>query len=244
MRIKQILPVNSTHGTLIDVYSKGGLKEEALHWLEKMNDREMVPDEVTIGIVVQMYKKAGKFQKAEEFFKKWTLGESIKHEGTSKASAGVQDGVRVSVSLNSYTYNTLIDTYGKAGQLKEAFETFAKILREGDGGAPMPPDTRTYNILIFLHTKHNNITMAASYFKRMKEARLMPNHSALTRMYIEAGMLEKAWLWFRKFHLKGNMSSECYSASVDAYGERGHIFGSRESFHELPRGEDADCLHV
>ncbi|KAJ6735521.1 PENTATRICOPEPTIDE REPEAT-CONTAINING PROTEIN 1 MITOCHONDRIAL, partial [Salix purpurea] len=94
MRIKQILPVNSTHGTLIDVYSKGGLKEEALHWLEKMNDREMVPDEVTIGIVVQMYKKAGKFQKAEEFFKKWTLGESIKHEGTSKASAGVQDGVR------------------------------------------------------------------------------------------------------------------------------------------------------
>ncbi|KAJ6746552.1 PENTATRICOPEPTIDE REPEAT-CONTAINING PROTEIN 1 MITOCHONDRIAL [Salix koriyanagi] len=209
MKIKQILPVNSTHGTLIDVYSKGGLKEEALHWLEKMNDREMVPDEVTIGIVVQMYKKAGKFQKAEEFFKKWTL-----------------------------------DTYGKAGQLKEAFETFAKILREGDGGAPMPPDTRTYNILIFLHTKHNNITMAASYFKRMKEARLMPNHSALTRMYIEAGMLEKAWLWFRKFHLKGNMSSECYSASVDAYGERGHIFGSRESFHELPRGEDADCFRV
>ncbi|KAJ6417915.1 hypothetical protein OIU84_001322 [Salix udensis] len=222
MRIKQILPVNSTHGTLIDVYSKGGLKEEALHWLEKMNDREMVPDEVTIGIVVQMYKKAGKFQKAEEFFQEMDIG----------------------VSLNSYTYNTLIDTYGKAGQLKEAFETFAKILREGDGGAPMPPDTRTYNILIFLHTKHNNITMAASYFKRMKEARLMPNHSALTRMYIEAGMLEKAWLWFRKFHLKGNMSSECYSASVDAYGERGHIFGSRESFHELPRGEDADCLRV
>ncbi|KAJ6678052.1 hypothetical protein OIU85_008621 [Salix viminalis] len=105
----------------------------------------MVPDEVTIGIVVQMYKKAGKFQKAEEFFKKWTLGESIKHEGTRvKASLwGCEDGVRVSVSLNSYTYNTLIDTYGKAGQLKEAFETFAKILREGDGGAPMPPDTRT-----------------------------------------------------------------------------------------------------
>ncbi|KAB5537913.1 hypothetical protein DKX38_015446 [Salix brachista] len=298
MRIKQILPVNSTYGTLIDVYSKGGLKEEALHWLEKMNDRGMVPDEVTMGIVIQMYKKAGEFQKAEEFFKKWTLGESIKHEGTSKASAGVQDGVRVSVSLSSYTYNTLIDTYGKAGQLKEASETFAKMLREGivpttvtfntmihicgnhgqleEVGSLMqkmeelrcPPDTRTYNILISLHAKHDNITMAASYFKRMKEARLMPDHvsyrtllyafsirhmvsdaedlvsemdekgldideytqSALTRMYIEAGMLEKSWLWFRKFHLTGNMSSECYSASIDAYGERGHILEAEKVF--------------
>ncbi|KAL9389957.1 hypothetical protein Peur_018562 [Populus x canadensis] len=305
MRIKQILPVNSTYGTLIDVYSKGGLKEEALHWLKKMNDRGMVPDEVTMGIVIQMYKKAGEFQKAEEFFKNWTLGESIKHEGTSKASAGVQNGVQVSVSLSSYTYNTLIDTYGKAGQLKEASETFAKMLREGivpttvtfntmihicgnhgqleEAGSLMqkmeelrcPPDTRTYNILISLHAKHDNISMAASYFKRMKEARLVPDHvsyrtllyafsirhmvsdaedlvsemdekgleideytqSALTRMYIEAGMLEKSWLWFRRFHLTGNMSSECYSASIDAYGERGHILEAEKVFMSCQEGK-------
>uniref|UniRef100_A0A6N2LE69 Pentatricopeptide repeat-containing protein n=1 Tax=Salix viminalis TaxID=40686 RepID=A0A6N2LE69_SALVM len=111
MRIKQILPVNSTHGTLIDVYSKGGLKEEALHWLEKMNDREMVPDEVTIGIVVQMYKKAGKFQRRKSFSRNghWCWG------------AG---WCTVSV------INTLIDTYGKAGQLKEAFETLQRSLEK------------------------------------------------------------------------------------------------------------------
>uniref|UniRef100_A0A6N2LUT4 Pentacotripeptide-repeat region of PRORP domain-containing protein n=1 Tax=Salix viminalis TaxID=40686 RepID=A0A6N2LUT4_SALVM len=108
--------------------------------------------------------------------------------------------------------------------------------------------------------------MAASYFKRMKEARLMPNHvsyhtllyafsirhmvsdakhlvskmdekkrSALTRMYIEAGCLRKHGL-VPKFHLKGNMSSECYSAALMHMG--GGIV------HELPRGEDADCLRV
>jgi hypothetical protein len=29
--------------------------------------------------------------------------------------------------------------------------------------------------------------------------------SALTRMYIEAGMREFSWLWFRRFHLTGNI---------------------------------------
>jgi hypothetical protein len=50
--------------------------------------------------------------------------------------------------------------------------------------------------------------------------------SALTRMYIEAGMLERSLLCFHRFHLAGNMKSECYAANIDAYGEHGHIFGS------------------
>ncbi|KAJ8765439.1 hypothetical protein K2173_013197 [Erythroxylum novogranatense] len=116
-----------------------------------------------------------------------------------------------------------------------------------------PPDTRTYNILISLHAKHNDIDMAEFYFKRMKEAQLEPDlvsqaeallfemdmkghkideytQSALTRMYIGSGMLEKSWLWFRRFHLAGNMSSECYSANIDAYGERGYTLEAEKVF--------------
>ncbi|KAJ9154233.1 hypothetical protein P3X46_027589 [Hevea brasiliensis] len=298
MNIRKISPINSTYGTLIDVYTKGGLKGEALLWLEKMNERGMEPDEVTMGIVVQMYKKAGEFQKAEEFFKKWSLGESLKHGGISKASSRLENDTRANLFLSSYTYNTLIDTYGKAGQLKEASEIFAEMLRKGIVPTTVtfntmihicgnhgqleevallmqkmeelrcPPDTRTYNILISLHTKHNDINMAASFFKRMKEDQLQPDlvsyrtllyafsirqmvndaedlvsemdekgleideytQSALTRMYIEAGMLEKSWLWFRRFHLAGNMTSECYSANIDAYGERGHILEAAKVF--------------
>nr|XP_034921315.1 pentatricopeptide repeat-containing protein At3g23020-like [Populus alba] len=55
--------------------------------------------------------------------------------------------------------------------------------------------------------------------------------SALTRMYIEAGMREFSWLWFRRFHLTGNMSFECYSAIIDAHGKHCHIV-------------DADCPRV
>ncbi|XVF38327.1 hypothetical protein REPUB_Repub20aG0091900 [Reevesia pubescens] len=58
MSFRGILPINSTYGTLIDVYSKGGMKQQALCWLGKMNKQGIEPDEVTMGIVVQLYKKA------------------------------------------------------------------------------------------------------------------------------------------------------------------------------------------
>ncbi|KAJ4894344.1 Pentatricopeptide repeat-containing protein [Raphanus sativus] len=74
---KGIKPINSTYGTLIDVYSKGGPKVLALCWLGKMSKIGMTPDEVTTGIVLQMYKKAREFQKAEDFFKKWSYGKDI-----------------------------------------------------------------------------------------------------------------------------------------------------------------------
>ncbi|KAG5092100.1 hypothetical protein JHK82_050878 [Glycine max] len=71
MNAKGVAPVNSTYGTLIDAYSKRGLKEEALAWLQTMQSQGMEPDEVTMGIVVLLYKRAGEFQKAQEFFRRW-----------------------------------------------------------------------------------------------------------------------------------------------------------------------------
>lgn len=277
MITKGIKPINSTYGTLIDVYSKGGLKVHALCWLGKMSKIGMQPDEVTTGIVLQMYKKAREFQKAEDFFKKWSYGKD-------------NNKMEPHVCLSSYTYNTMIDTYGKSGQIKEASETFNRMLEEGIVPTTVTfntmihmygnngqlgevtslmktmklqclPDTRTYNILISLHTKNNDIVRAGAYFKEMKNAGLKPDpvsyrtllyafsirrmveeaeeliaemdhndveideytQSALTRMYIEAEMIEKSWFWFQRFHLAGRMSSEGYSANIDAYGERGYL---------------------
>ncbi|XAR53566.1 hypothetical protein NMG60_11022176 [Bertholletia excelsa] len=298
---RSIAPINSTYGTLIDVYSKGGLKEEALRWLEIMTKQGMEPDEVTMGIVIQMYKKAGEFEKAEEFFKRWEMGKSSLDEATTtsqKKLTKVSGDSQGNVSLSSYTYNNLIDTFGKAGQLKEASETFARMLKDGivpntvtfntmihvcgNHGCMQEvallvckmeelkclPDTRTYNILISLHARNDDIEMAARYFRKMKEVALEPDlvsyrtllyafsirhmvgkaeeliaemdvrgleideftQSALTRMYIESGMVDKSWLWFKRFHLKGDMTSECYSANIDAFGEHGHVLEAEKVF--------------
>ncbi|KAI3459449.1 hypothetical protein Pfo_016112 [Paulownia fortunei] len=296
-----IEPINSTYGTLIDVYCKGGLRDKAMKWLELMNEHEMEPDEVTMGIVVQMYKKAGEFKTAEEFFKKWSYSNSVVEErgsAISRSKKGVNGDSSANACLSTYTYNTLIDTYGKAGKLQEASETFERMLQKGivpttvtyntmihmygNNGqldevaslmqrmeeAKCSPDTRTYNILISLHAKHNDIELAARYWTKMKETSLEPDkvsyrtllyafsirhmvaeaeelisemdergleideftQSSLTRMYIEAGLLERSWLWFQRFHLGGNMTSECYSANIDAFGERGYIVQAQKVF--------------
>lgn len=300
MMKRRIVPINSTYGTLIDVYSKGGRRDEALQWLERMVEQGMEADEVTMGTVIQTYKKSGEFGKAEEFFTKWSLSISSKDEIESIAAAKstLDFGSRGQVPFSSYTYNTLMDTYGKAGQVKEVSETFARMLREGiapntvtfntmihicgnhgqleEVGSLMQkmeelqclPDTRTYNILISIYANHDAIGTAARYFSKMKEAGLEPDpvsyrtllyafsirlmvaevetlilemdekglkideftQSALTRMYIEAGMLEKSWLWFDRFHHRRDMSSECYAANIDAYGERGHILEAERAF--------------
>ncbi|KAL9670074.1 hypothetical protein QQ045_007625 [Rhodiola kirilowii] len=297
MSVRNIMPINSTYGTLIDVNSKGGRKEEALCWLALMNERGMEPDEVTMGIVVQLYKKSGEFKKAEQFFVKWSSGKRFTDKGPSTVNFK-KDNDQPRGSLSSYTYNNLIDTYGKAGQLEEASQTFAKMLHDGvfpntitfntmihicgNNGRLQevdslmqkmeelrcPFDTRTYNILISIHTKHDNIKMASYFFKKMKDAELRPDlvsyrtllyaysirhmvndaeelisemdkegleideftQSALTRMYIEAELREKSWLWFKRFHLTGNMTSECYAANIDAFGERGHLLEAEQVF--------------
>ncbi|KAK7343972.1 hypothetical protein VNO77_13136 [Canavalia gladiata] len=299
MNARGIVATNSTYGTLIDVYSKGGLREDALFWLEMMLGQGMEPDEVTMVIVVQLYKKAGEFQRAEEFFRKWSLGKPLRNNNNMVNSPALDKRVsHANDSLSSHTYNTLIDTYGKAGQLKEASETFVEMLNRGvlpttvtfntmihicgnhgqlkEVGLLLQkmeelrcsPNTRTYNILISLYTKHNDIDMATKYFKTMKDACLEPDlvsyrtllyaysirkmvheaeqlitemdengleidqytQSALTRMYIEAGMLERSLLWFQRFHLAGNMTSECYAANIDAYGEHGHTLEAEKVF--------------
>ncbi|KAI3681919.1 hypothetical protein L6452_36726 [Arctium lappa] len=212
MKKNGIDAINSTYGTLIDVYSKGGIREKAMYWLDMMNKRKMEPDEVTMGIVVQMYKTAEEFEKAEEFFKKWSMRKGLAeaepvavNNSTPTKVAALSGDPQPHVCLSSYTYNTLIDTYGKAGRLKDASETFKKMLKEGiipntvtlntmihmfgnhgqlDEVASLMhkmehlgclPDTRTYNILISLHAKHDNIVMAIGYFKKMQSDSLKPD---------------------------------------------------------------------
>ncbi|XP_039117613.1 pentatricopeptide repeat-containing protein At3g23020 isoform X2 [Dioscorea cayenensis subsp. rotundata] len=245
MQFKCITPTNSTYGTLIDVFSKGGLNKEALLWLGEMYKQGMEPDEVTMGIVVQTYKKAGEFQKAEQFFKKW--------------SSDRNDATQTRNFYGLYTFNTLIDTYGKAGQLKEASDAFAQMLKEGivpdivtfntiihvsgNNGQleevdslmelmkeiRCDPDTRTYNILISLYAKHDDITTAAGYFSKMKEAGLIPDI-----ILSEAELPEKGASYVRKMQEAG-LVSDCipYSMVMTRFAKLGKLEQAEDLFDEM-----------
>lgn len=222
MQSKGIIPTNSTYGTLINAYSKGGLERESLVWLGEMYKHGVKPDEVTMGTVVQTYKKSGEFHKAEDFFRRWSV------------EMGYAPRDQRSYSL--YTYNTLIDTYGKAGLLGEASNAFAQMLSQGivpdtvtfntmihicgsherfeEVGslvemmeeARCPLDTRTYNILISLYAKCDDIVLATRYFEKMKDDGLAPDIvSYRTLLYALSlrCMVQKAESLIMEMEMKG-----------------------------------------
>ena len=102
-----------------------------------------------------------------------------------------------------------------------------------------PPDTRTYNILIKMAPNYfrkmekarlvpdlvSYCTLLYAYSIRRMVSEVEDvvlemdqkdfeidefARSALTRMYIEVGDIEKSWLWFERFHFAGNMSSKLH----------------------------------
>ncbi|XP_078429821.1 tetratricopeptide repeat (TPR)-like superfamily protein [Wolffia australiana] len=288
MQADGVPPSNPTYGTLIDVFSKGGVERGALLWLADMQKRGLEPDEVTMGIVMQSYKKTGQFREAQQFFKIW--------------SSSTQS------NLCAHTYNALIDIHGKAGQVKEALDQFKEMLEQGiapntvtfntmihicgnhgkleDVSRLMSkmedinclPDSRTFNILISIYVKADDIEAAASCFSKMKENGLTPDavsyrtllyafsirhmvreaedlvvemeqqgvemdeytQTALTRMYVDIGMLEKAWRWFHRF--QDEMTSECYAATIDAFGVHGHLSLAEKAFECCVRRKKLSVL--
>jgi pentatricopeptide repeat protein len=67
MNVKGIAPINSTYGTLIDVYSKGGLKEQALLWLERMRTKGWNPMRLLWRLLCSCIRRQESFEKPRTF---------------------------------------------------------------------------------------------------------------------------------------------------------------------------------
>ena len=75
------------------------------------------------------------------------------------------------------------------------------------------------------------VTKAEALLKEMDERSFVIDEytqSALTRMYVNVEMLEQAWCWFDRFH--HHMNSKCFSANIDAFGEKGYIVLAEKAF--------------
>lgn len=64
---------------------------------------------------------------------------------------------------SSYMYNTLIDTYGKAGCLKEASKLFSEMLKEG-----ISPNVVTFNTMIHICGSYGYLDEADAVMVKME----------------------------------------------------------------------------
>ncbi|KAL7180746.1 hypothetical protein ACSBR1_039748 [Camellia fascicularis] len=68
------------------------------------------------------------------------------------------------VPLDKRIYNSIIDTFGKYGELGEALEVFEKMQQEG-----IKPDITTWNSLNKWHCKFGDVANALELFAKMLE---------------------------------------------------------------------------
>ncbi|KAL0340226.1 UNVERIFIED_CONTAM: Pentatricopeptide repeat-containing protein [Sesamum radiatum] len=129
-------------------------------------------------------------------------------------------------SPDTQTYNILISVHAKHNDIDLAARYLTKMKE-----ASLEPDAVSYWTLLFAFSIRHMVAEAEKLISEMDERGMEIDEftqSSLSRMYIESGMLEKSWSWFQRFHLGGNMTSECYSASTDAFGERGYILEAQK----------------
>ncbi|XP_025983902.2 pentatricopeptide repeat-containing protein At3g23020-like [Glycine max] len=129
---------------------------------------------------------------------------------------------------DTWTYNILISLNIKNNKVKLATKYFARMKE-----AFLEADVVSYLTLLYAYSTRKMVREAEELIREMGKRDLEIDEFtqfALTRMYVESGMLEQSWLWFRRFHLAGNINSDCYYANIDAYGKRGYTLAAEKVF--------------
>ena len=121
------------------------------------------------------------------------------------------------------TYNILISLYRENNDIDIAEYYYWKMKAEN-----LVPDVVSCHTLLYGYSIKGMVTKAEALLKEMGERGDEYTQSALTRMYVNVGMLEQAWCWFDRFH--HHMNSECFSANIDAFGEKGYIVLAEKAF--------------
>ncbi|GAU36780.1 hypothetical protein TSUD_213470 [Trifolium subterraneum] len=101
----------------------------------------------------------------------------------------------------TYTYNTLIDLYGKAGQLQDAANVFADMMKSG-----VALDTCTFNTIIYISGSNGNLLEAESLFVKMEEKGISPNtrtYNILLYLYANVGNIDAALSCYGKIKEAG-----------------------------------------
>ncbi|WOL10946.1 pentatricopeptide repeat-containing protein [Canna indica] len=194
-----------TYNTLLDTYGKAGQLEKASRTFLQMLREGITPDTVTFNTMIHVYGNNG-------------LSEEV-----SSLTIMMEE---YNCTPDTRTYNILISIYLKINDISTAASYFSKLKLAG-----LEPDIVSYRTLLYAYSVRNMVKEAEALLVDIEEQSLEIDEytqSALTRMYISVGMMDKSWSWFEKFSDK--MSSECFSANIDAFGEKGHIFLAEKAF--------------
>ncbi|WMV39184.1 hypothetical protein MTR67_032569 [Solanum verrucosum] len=190
--------MTATYNTLIDLYGKAGRLKDAANVFNEMLKSGVALDAVTFNTMIFICGSHGYLEEAEALLNK------MEERG---------------ISPDTKTYNIFLSLYANAGKIDRALQWYRKIRRTG-----LFPDAVTCRAIIRTLCKQNMVKEVENVISEIESLGMyIDEHSlpVIMRMYINAGLIDRAKAIFEKCQLNGGFSSPAYAAIIDAYANKG-----------------------
>ncbi|GER27317.1 pentatricopeptide repeat-containing protein [Striga asiatica] len=206
MSHRGLSPDRYTYSTLITHFGKSGLFDNALSWLQKMEQANVRGDLVLYSNLIELSRKLGDYSKAISIFSR------LKRSG---------------IRPDLIAYNLMINIFGKARLFREA-----RALLDEMRTAGVEPDTLSYSTLLTTFVENKKFREAFSVFREMREIECPLDLITCNIMIDVFGQLDMAkeadkLFWgMRRLKIEPNVVS--YNTLLRVYGDAG-LFG--EAIH-------------
>ncbi|KAK3405948.1 hypothetical protein EUGRSUZ_K02161 [Eucalyptus grandis] len=189
---------HESYTALLSAYSRSGLFDKAFLILEQMKStRGCQPDVHTYSILIKSCLQVFAYDKVQD------LLSDMEAEG---------------IKPNTITYNTLIDSYGKAKMFAEMESRIAEMLRQPD----CEPDVWTMNSTLRAFGGSGQIGTMEKCYEKFQSAGIQPNirtFNILLDSFAKAGNYEKmsaVMEYMQKYQY--SWTSVTYNVLIDAFG--------------------------
>jgi pentatricopeptide repeat protein len=194
-----------TYNVMMSAYAKADMFEKALDVFCRMIIEGTEPDAVTFNTLIHACDQRGRFKEVPKF---------------------VSVVCRLNCVPNSEAHVSILSLCIKAGYIVLAESYFSSVK-----GKSVLLDILGYRKLLYAYTKLKMLDKAETLLREIEERGIVIDEytqSALAKMYVNAGLLRKAWSWFEKS--ADFVSSDCLSANIDAFGESGFLSLAERAF--------------
>lgn len=227
----------TTHNSLINMYAKCGLPDEARKVFDEMPQRDMVSWTAVITGFSQNDRAEEAFSLFFEMLRngfvpnQFTLGSVLKAGGALGESEGRQvHGLCVKTGYcdNVFVGSALIDMYARCGRMEEAKVLFDSL----DIKSEVP-----WNALISGHARQGDAENAVKLFSEMQRGGFEPTHFTYSSVFAacaNTGALEQG-KWVHGHLIKSGLKLIAFVGNtvLDMYGKAGSMEDARKIFDRL-----------
>ncbi|KAL3379263.1 hypothetical protein AABB24_000132 [Solanum stoloniferum] len=204
MMVEEGCVVNQeAYTALLSAYSRSGRFHEAFSILEEMkNIPNCLPDVFTYSILIKSCLQVYDFDKVQIL---------------------LSDMECMGIKANTVTYNTLIDSYGKAKRFKEMESTLVEMLRRRD----CKPDVWTMNSTLRAFGGSGQIEMMEKCYEKFQSAGIEPSIKTFNILLDSYGKTENyekmgaVMEFMQKYHFSWTIVT--YNIVIDAFGRAGDL---------------------